>query len=184
MLPCKQCSANERPQGGFLLRLRPAAASFLPDSIYKVREKLYQVKYIQFIRKQESNMDDYLTEALEIVKAQASVRTMTEEEITSMVKKIADGIKAISEGEAPAQEGQQAPVDPKKAIKEKSITCLECGKTFKIITKKHLSTHDLTPEQYREKWGFKKGTPLVCKSLQRERRKKMKDMQLWERRKK
>jgi hypothetical protein len=37
--------------------------------------------------KQETAMDDYLKEALEIVKAQASVRTMTEEEITSMVKK-------------------------------------------------------------------------------------------------
>ncbi|MDE5879805.1 MAG: MucR family transcriptional regulator, partial [Desulfovibrio sp.] len=35
-----------------------------------------------------------------------------------------------------------------------------------------------------EKWGLKKDTPLVCKSLQRERRKKMKDMKLWEKRRK
>lgn len=129
-------------------------------------------------------MDDYLKEALEIVKAQASVRNMTEEEITSMVKKIADGIKGISEGSELSVEGQEPAVDPKKAVKEKSIVCLECGKTFKIITKKHLGTHDLTPEEYREKWGYKKGAPLVCKSLQRERRKKMKEMQLWEKRKK
>jgi len=129
-------------------------------------------------------MDDFLMEALEIVKAQASVRTMTEEEITSMVKKVADGIKAISEGDGLPQEAPKAPCDPKKAVKEKSIVCLECGKSFKIITRKHLDSHDLSPEQYREKWGYKKGTPLVCKSLQRERRKKMKDMQLWERRKK
>ena len=45
-------------------------------------------------------MEDYLQEALEIVKAQASVRTMTEEEITSMVQKLAAGIKAIAEGES------------------------------------------------------------------------------------
>ncbi|MDR1126470.1 MAG: MucR family transcriptional regulator, partial [Deltaproteobacteria bacterium] len=70
-----------------------------------------------------------------------------------------------------------------KAIKEKSITCLECGRTFKLLSGIHLKkAHDLTPVQYREKYGYKKGTPLVCKSLQRERRKKMKEMKLWEKR--
>lgn len=127
-------------------------------------------------------MEEYVKEALEIVKAQASVRNMTEEEITSMVRKLADGIKGISEGTEIVEYGQEPSIDPKKAIKEKSITCLECGKTFKILTKKHLGSHGLTPEEYRAKWGFKKNTPLVCKSLQRDRRKKMKDMKLWEKR--
>ncbi|MBG0789218.1 MAG: MucR family transcriptional regulator [Desulfovibrionaceae bacterium] len=126
-------------------------------------------------------MEDYLKEALEIVKAQASVRTMTEEEITSMVQKISIGIKAIAEGEALATD-EPAAVDPKKAIREKSILCCACGKAFKVITKKHLATHDLTPEEYREKYGYKKNLPLVCKSLQRERRKKMKEMKLWTKR--
>lgn len=130
-------------------------------------------------------MEDYVKEALEIVKAQASVRNMTEEEITSMVQKLTVGIKRIAEdGTGAADETGEPAVDPKKAIKEKSITCLECGKSFKILTKKHLGTHDLTPLEYREKWGYKKGTPLVCKSLQRERRKKMKEMKLWEKRQK
>lgn len=127
-------------------------------------------------------MEEYVKEALEIVKAQASVRTMTEEEITSMVKKLADGIKGISDGHDVPDMAQEPAMDPKKAIKEKSITCLECGKTFKILTKKHLGTHGLTPEEYRQKWGYKKNTPLVSKSLQRDRRKKMKDMKLWEKR--
>ena len=126
-------------------------------------------------------MEDYLKEALEIVKAQASVRTMNEDEITSMVQKIAIGIKAIAEGDALSTEEPPA-VDPKKAIREKSILCCTCGKTFKVITKKHLATHELTPEEYREKYGYKKNLPLVCKSLQRERRKKMKEMKLWTKR--
>ncbi|AGW14977.1 MucR family transcriptional regulator [Megalodesulfovibrio gigas] len=130
-------------------------------------------------------MDDYLKEALEIVKAQASVRTMTEEEITSMVQKLAEGFRGISGDTVVEEDGAQGPaMDPKKAVKEKSVTCLECGKTFKILTKKHLGTHGLTPEAYREKYGYKKGAPLVSKGLQRERRKKMKDMKLWEKRKK
>jgi predicted transcriptional regulator len=126
-------------------------------------------------------MEDYLKEALEIVKAQASVRTMTEEEITSMVRKLSFGIQAISEGaEAPLEEGLAC--DPQKSVREKSIICCVCGKSFKILTKKHLASHGMTPAEYRDKFGYKKNSPLVCKSLQRERRKKMKEMKLWTKR--
>lgn len=127
-------------------------------------------------------MDDYLKQALEIVKAQASVRIMSEEEITSMVKNLSHHLRNLEE--LPMEQEEPAPVSvsPSKSIKEKTITCLECGKSFKIITKKHLMTHNLDANSYREKWGIKKTTPLVCKELQRERRKKMREMKLWEKR--
>lgn len=127
-------------------------------------------------------MENYLKEALEIVKAQASVRTMNEEEIITMVRTVAEGIRTMSEFSTDTSESEAAPSDAKKAIKEKSITCMECGKSFKIITKKHLASHGLNPDEYRERYNYKKGVPLVCKALQRERRKKMKSMKLWERR--
>lgn len=128
-------------------------------------------------------MEDHLKEALEIVKAQASVRTMTEDEITSMVRKLAAGIRSIAEGELGAEPADTTQ-DPRKAIREKSIINLEDGKAYKILTKKNLAKFGLTPDEYREKWGYKKGTPLICKSLQRERRKKMKEMELWTKRSK
>ena len=131
-------------------------------------------------------MDDYLKEALDIVKAQASVRIMAEDEIISMVRRLSSDIKNVAEGESCVEELASADVqsDPRKSIKEKSVTCLECGKTFKILTKRHLAMHGMDAAAYREKWGFKKDTPLVCKALQRERRRKMKDMKLWEKRRK
>lgn len=129
-------------------------------------------------------MEDYLKAALEIVKAQASVRTMTDEEITSMLKNVAAGIQAVADAEAAPAEAATPAMDPAKAVKENSVVCLECGKAFKVLTKKHLAAHGLTPEEYRSKYGYKKGAPLAAKALQRERRKKMKDMRLWERRRK
>ncbi|MFP4213147.1 MAG: MucR family transcriptional regulator [Desulfohalobiaceae bacterium] len=132
-------------------------------------------------------MESYVQEALDIVKAQASVRNMSEDEITSMVQKLSQQLKDLleerSEEDQSEQKQQEPPVDPKKAIREKSVICLECGKTFKVLTKRHLSTHGLTPAEYKEKWGYKKGTALIAKSLARERRKKMQEMQLWKRRK-
>lgn len=126
-------------------------------------------------------MDEFIKQALDIVKAQASVRTMTEDEIASMVKKISLSIKDISTGNSieSAPEDIPADINPKKAIKEKTVLCLECQKTFKVLTKKHLAAHGLTPEEYRAKYGYKKGAPLIAKGLSRDRRKKMQEMRLW-----
>ena len=131
-------------------------------------------------------MDDYLKSALDLVQAQARVRVMTEDEIASMVTSLAATLRGIEAGSGVGivEESSSLGLDPKKAIKENSITCLECGKSFKVITKKHLAHHGLTPAEYREKYGYKKDTPLVSKKLQRDRRKKMKDMKIWEKRKK
>jgi predicted transcriptional regulator len=128
-------------------------------------------------------MEDYLKQAIEIVKAQASVRNMNEEEITSMIRALTQSIRGVAEGAVPVVDTEPA-VDPKNAIREKSVICCECGKSFKVLTKRHLATHGLTPEEYREKYGYKKGTSLVAKSLARDRRKTMQGMKLWEKRKK
>ena len=131
-------------------------------------------------------MEDYLKHAIELVKAQASVRVMSEDEMADMIASLASKLKKLDtaeECEECCSCTAEAPItDAKRSIKEKSIVCLECGKTFKVITKKHLILHGLDAAAYRAKWGLKKGTPLTCKELQRARRQKMKDMKLWEKR--
>jgi predicted transcriptional regulator len=129
-------------------------------------------------------MDDYLKEALEIVRAQAKVRVMTAPEIVTMVQNLVLGLKAVVAGSTAvvAEDSGGKRIDPKKAVREKSIICMESGKSMKVITKRHLAKFGLTPEEYRAKWGYPKDMPLVCKELQRARRKKMQDMRLWERR--
>ena len=124
-------------------------------------------------------MEDHLTMAIEIVKAQAKVRNMKEDEIRAMVARLSATIRDMN---LAAATGAAMPPDTKRAIKERTITCLESGKSFKILTRKHLAKYGLTPDEYRAKWGYAKDMPLVCKALQRERRKKMNYMKLWERR--
>lgn len=127
-------------------------------------------------------MDDYLKQAIELVKAQSSVRVMQEEEMVAMIRTLASSLKDL-ESNPHVDEEEEIPLpSPSKSIKEKSITCLECGKSFKLITRKHLAKHGLDADSYRRKWGIRSDVPLVCKSIQRLRRKKMKDMRLWEKR--
>ena len=127
-------------------------------------------------------MDEHIKQALEIVKAQAGFRTMSEEEISSMIRTLSSAIRHLMSGEGVVP--QSPPDGVGRQITEKAISCLECGKSFKLLTRRHLLSHGMSVEEYREKWGYAKDIPLVCKGLQRERRRKMKDMKLWEKRRK
>ena len=129
-------------------------------------------------------MEEYFKQALSILKAQASVRVMTEEEMIAFVQNLTQAFSKIALDPESTPQTAESPLAGRKSIREKSITWGECGKPFKVLTQKHLASHGLTPAEYREKWELRENTPLVCKSLQRERRKKMKDMRLWEKRRK
>ena len=129
-------------------------------------------------------MDDYMKEAMGIVRAQAAHRTMTADEILSMVKSLSASLMGMATGGSTQPEVAAPTVDAKKSIKEKSVTCLECGKVCKVLTQKHLTLHGLTADEYRTKYGMKKGTALASKSLSRARKTKMAEMKLWERRRK
>ena len=57
---------------------------------------------------------------------------------------------------------QKAAVNWKKSVFPDHIICLEDGKKFKSL-KRHLRTHyDLSPEEYREKWGLAADYPMVA----------------------
>ncbi len=78
--------------------------------------------------------------------------------------------------------GEESVSDGENSIHEKGITCLECGRVCRVITRRHLASHGLTACAYRMKWGLKHDTPLMCRELLRARRERMQTMKLWERR--
>ncbi len=132
----------------------------------------------------EMQNDDAYAQAMAITSAQAGVRAMTAQEVVAYAQEVAAGIRQLQGGAAGASAGAAEPAcNPKDAVRETSVVCLECGAKFKMLTKRHLAEHGLTPAEYKAKWGLKKGASLACKSLQRMRRQKMQDMQLWTRRK-
>ena len=62
----------------------------------------------------------------------------------------------------PEPEPQKPAVSIKKSVTPDYIICLDDGKKFKSL-KRHLRTHyDLTPEDYRAKWGLPADYPMVA----------------------
>lgn len=124
--------------------------------------------------------------AAEIVTAQASNSQMSSEEISDTLKKLFFTLKDIKDKEegggtlfevAGIEKGQVV-VEPKDSIQRNKIVCLECGKEFKQLSKSHLKTHNLTPRDYKKKYGLRTGQALVAKSLTAKRRKLAKEKKL------
>lgn len=81
-----------------------------------------------------------------------------------------------------AQESQQTPpaVNWKKSITKHAITCLECGQSFKQLSIRHLSQHDLDSRSYRVKYGIPRTQPLSAKETTARRREIAQAIKPWE----
>jgi len=91
------------------------------------------------------------------------------------------GPEAMAE---PAVEPQRPAVPIKKSVTDDFIICLEDGKKFKSL-KRHLRTHyDLSPEEYREKWGLPADYPMVAPNYAEARSSLAKKMGLGQQRRK
>jgi predicted transcriptional regulator len=106
---------------------------------------------------------DLIDLAAEIVSAYVSNNTVPATELPSL---IADVHRALTNTHSGAHEPEPEPlkpaVNPKKSVFPDYIVCLEDGKKFKSL-KRHLRTHyDLSPEEYREKWGLPADYPMVA----------------------
>lgn len=119
--------------------------------------------------------------AADIVQSQCSTKNMTIDEITSSLQNTfralqvlqhdeATGITEVAAPGGEAAEGAGA-VAPEKSILKNKIICLECGQEFKMLSPKHLKSHNLNGKEYRAKYGFSMRQPLCAKSLS-DRRKK------------
>jgi len=81
--------------------------------------------------------------------------------ITEVYCALSDSAAGVAAESKNAQDRRPA-VPVKRSVQDEFITCLEDGKNFKSL-KRHLRTHyNLSPEQYREKWGLPPDYPMVA----------------------
>jgi len=103
--------------------------------------------------------------AADIVAAYVSNNSVPVTDLPNLIRDVHTALLRIDQG---AVEPQAEPLKPavpvKKSVTPEFIICLEDGKKFKSL-KRHLRTqYNLTPEQYREKWGLPADYPMVAPS--------------------
>ena len=121
--------------------------------------------------------------ASDIVSAYVSNNTVVAADVPALIDQTFDALcKASSKVTQPVKEELKPSVPVKKSITPDYIICLEDGKKFKSL-KRHLRTHyDLTPEEYREKWGLPQDYPMVAPNYAAARSALAKKMGLGQRR--
>ena len=99
----------------------------------------------------------------EIVSAYVGNNEVSASELPKLVQNVYNSLNDVSKGIAAADvEPAKPAVSVKRSITPDYIICLEDGKKFKSL-KRHLRAHyDMTPDEYRAKWGLDKDYPMVA----------------------
>ncbi|MDX5366066.1 MAG: MucR family transcriptional regulator [Alphaproteobacteria bacterium] len=115
----------------------------------------------------------------EIVSAYVGHNKIAPEELPELIHKVFAALSGASSGSALPPPQQPEPAVPvRKSITPDFLICLEDGKKFKSL-KRHLHTHyNLTPDQYREKWGLPRDYPMVAPNYAQARSRLAKKMGL------
>ena len=115
----------------------------------------------------------------DIVAAYVQNNEVPQADLPNLIGQTFNTLFEISEGlETGRRYGLEPPVPIEESITDDFIICLEDGKPFKSL-KRHLRTHyDLSPDDYRAKWGLPSDYPMVAPNYAKERSRLAKDMQL------
>ena len=109
------------------------------------------------------NPDMLIELTADVVAAYVSNNPVPAAELPNLIADVHAALGRVgSAAEQPVVDKQKPAVNPKKSVHDDYIICLEDGKRFKSL-KRHLMTHyNLTPDQYREKWGLDSSYPMVA----------------------
>lgn len=119
---------------------------------------------------------DLVELSADIVSAYVSHNAVSPSDLTRLIADVHGALRALRSNEVPAPVEDLKPAVPvRKSVAADYIICLEDGKKFKSL-KRHLRTHyNLSPEEYREKWGLPADYPMVAPNYSATRSKLAKD---------
>lgn len=125
--------------------------------------------------------EEMLALTTEIVSAYVSNNTLPTAELSGLIEQVFRTLSNVTAGNTTLGDRPQPAVPIKKSVMPDYIVCLEDGKKLKML-KRHLKTaYNMSPEEYRERWGLPSDYPMVAPSYAVRRSKLAKDIGLGKR---
>jgi predicted transcriptional regulator len=133
----------------------------------------------------ESNKTDLVELTAEIISAYVSNNSVVPTDLPGIINDVHEALSKAARQIGPTEREELRPaIAVNKSVTPDFIVCLEDGKKFKSL-KRHLRTHyNLSPEEYREKWGLPHDYPMVAPNYAAARSQLAKQMGLGTRREK
>ncbi len=111
----------------------------------------------------ETDMTETLiTLTSDIVAAHVSNNSVAVDDVPALISNVYSALSGLG-GAGAVEEARPDPaVSVRASVKKDHIICLDCGKKMKML-KRHLSTeHDMTPDEYRQRWDLASDYPMVA----------------------
>jgi predicted transcriptional regulator len=124
--------------------------------------------------------------AKDLVMAQIEAHRLSPEEMHTALQQTYSSLQALKAQEdvngsvVVAPEISSKPVNWKQSITKHTVTCLECGASFKQLSVRHLKDHGLDGRSYRAKYGIPRTQPLAAKEITLKRKEIVQRTRPWE----
>jgi predicted transcriptional regulator len=120
--------------------------------------------------------NDLIDLSADIVCAYVSHNALSVTDLPKLISDVHSALRGLQSAGAPEPAEELKPAVPvRKSVAADYIVCLEDGKKFKSL-KRHLRTHyNLSPEEYRDKWGLPSDYPMVAPNYSATRSRLAKD---------
>lgn len=119
----------------------------------------------------DENLNETLiTLTADIVSAHVSNNSVAVSDLPLLIQNVHSALNGLGEGKEEPAPKQEPAVSIRSSIKPDYVVCLEDGKKLKML-KRHLMTHyNMTPDEYRQKWGLSADYPMVAPNYAEQRR--------------
>lgn len=112
--------------------------------------------------------EDLFAWTAQIVASHVRNNSVALSDLPGAIKEVYRSLESLS-GDQPAQPENRPAVNIRRSVTPDYIVCLEDGKKLKML-KRHLRTaYNMTPEEYRQKWGLPPDYPMVAPNYARQR---------------
>ncbi len=116
----------------------------------------------------QDNHSELLELTTEIVAAHVSNNTLQVNDLPQLIQDVYATLATVG-GNPVSSERPQPAVSIKKSVTPDHIICLEDGKKLKML-KRHLKTaYNMSPDEYRERWGLARDYPMVAPNYAKHR---------------
>jgi predicted transcriptional regulator len=114
--------------------------------------------------------ETFITLTADIVAAHVSNNSVAVNDLPTLIANVHMALSKLDTPTPPPVVKQEPAVSIRTSIKPDYVVCLEDGKKLKML-KRHLMTHyQMTPDQYRAKWGLPNDYPMVAPNYAEQRR--------------
>jgi predicted transcriptional regulator len=127
---------------------------------------------------QSTGRGDLLGLTAEIVAAHVGNNAVASADVAALIQSVFETLSGLAADEPTVSVELTPAVPVRRSVTDDHLVCLECGKTWKMLKRHLLTDHEMTPQEYRAKWGLKPDYPMVAPSYSAERQRLAKQIGL------